>query len=121
MIKAIIIATVLYFPLRVIASVNSEAFIVHAKFDKFTVLSPKKINKVMRIILHHDTLVKFYAKLVSETGDDIRYISISPQKHKAIEIKNYNGKKYHFYPISPPFQKVVLDIDRRYSEIPEKK
>ena len=104
-----------------VAATNSDAFVVHAKFDKFTILSPSKINKVMSVIIHNDTLVNYYGKLVSENKSDLRYITIPSQSHKSFDIKNYKGQKYIFFPVSPPFQKVVLDIGRRYYEIPEKK
>lgn len=99
---------------------KSEAFIVTAFTDKFKVLSPAKKTDKVSVIIENKTLVKLIGEVVTDKGTLRKLVTIKPGKYKSIELKFYKNTKYYFIPLSPSFQKVILDFGKKAYEIPSK-
>ncbi|CBW26980.1 hypothetical protein BMS_2174 [Halobacteriovorax marinus SJ] len=99
---------------------KSEAFIVTAYTNKFKVLSPVKRTNKVSVIIENKTLVKLIGEVVTDKGVLKEMVTIKPGKYKSVELEFYKNSKYYFIPLSPSFQKVVLDFGRKAYEIPSK-
>lgn len=100
---------------------RADAFIVTAYNENFKVLSPAKRTKKISVIIENKTLVKLVGEVINE-GETIREIvTIKPGKYKSIELEFEKNTKYYFVPLSPAFQRVVLDFGKKAYEIPSKK
>lgn len=103
------------------SSERADAFIVRAYNNKFKVLSPKKKSKKISVIIENKTLVKLIGEIVGHDGVVYAMVTIKPGKYKSIDLKFKNGQNYYFVPLSPSFQKVILDFGKEVYEIPSKK
>ncbi len=100
---------------------KSEAFIVTAYTNKFKVLSPVKRTNKVSVIIENKTLVKLIGEVVTDKGVLREMVTIKPGKYKSVELKFYKNTKYYFIPLSPSFQKVILDFGKKAYEIPSEK
>jgi hypothetical protein len=100
---------------------RADAFIVTAYNNKFKVLSPRKKLKEISVIIENQTLVKLIGQIISNDGSVHAMITIKPGKHKSVDLKFSKGVNYYFVPLSPSFQKVILDFGKEVYEIPSKK
>ncbi|OUR99953.1 hypothetical protein A9Q84_02675 [Halobacteriovorax marinus] len=100
---------------------RADAFIVTAYNKQFKVLSPAKRTKKISVIIENKTLVKLIGEVVNENGTDREIVTIKPGKYKSVELVFEKNTKYYFIPLSPAFQKVVLDFGKKAYEIPSKK
>jgi len=100
---------------------RADAFIVTAYNNNFKVLSPAKRTKKINVIIENKTLVKLIGEVVSESGTIRKIVTIKPGKYRSIELVFEKNTKYYFVPLSPAFQRVVLDFGKKAYEIPSKK
>ncbi len=100
---------------------KSDAFIVTAFTNKFKVLSPVKKSKKVSVIIENKTLVKLIGEVATDSGSLRKIVTIKPGKYKSIELEFHKNTKYYFIPLSPSFQKVILDFGKKAYEIPSKK
>lgn len=99
---------------------KSEAFIVTAFTNKFKVLSPVKKTEKVSVIIENKTLVKLIGEVTTDRGSLRKLVTIKPGKYKSIELEFQKDTKYYFIPLSPSFQKVILDFGKKAYEIPSK-
>lgn len=100
---------------------RSDAFIVRAYNDKFKVLSPSKKTSKVSVIVENKTLVKLIGEVVDQNGRVLSMVTIKPGKYKSLELDFSKKSLYYFVPLSPSFQKVILDFGKEAYEIPSKK
>lgn len=98
---------------------NAEAFIVTITEKKVRVISPKKKQKIVGVIIKNETFDKITSEVRSEKGVIKRFV-LKSQGTKSLQV-NYSKIKSLFYvAIAPPFQAVELKFSQRAYEIPEK-
>jgi endo-1,4-beta-mannosidase len=111
----------LFFSTSTYSVERADAFIVTAFNKNFKVLSPAKRTKKVSVIIENKTLVKLIGEIVNERETIREIITIKPGKYKSVELKFKKNTKYYFVPLSPAFQRVVLDFGKKAYEIPTKK
>lgn len=107
--------------LNTFALERADAFIVKAFNNKYKVLSPKKKSKKISVIVENKTLVKLVGEIIAEDGSVLSMLTIKPGKYKSVELDFSSNSNYYFVPLSPSFQKVILDFGKEAYEIPSKK
>ncbi|WP_127717426.1 hypothetical protein [Halobacteriovorax sp. HLS] len=116
-----LVVAVLLFSTSILALERSDAFIVRAYNDKFKVLSPSKKTSKVSVIVENKTLVKLIGEIVDGNGRVLSMVTIKPGKYKSLELDFSKNSLYYFVPLSPSFQKVILDFGKEAYEIPSKK
>lgn len=109
----------LLFILPSFAQENAEAFIVTIKEDKIRVISPKKKQKSVGIIIKNETFDKITSEVRSDKGVIKRFV-LKSQGTKSLQVNYSNTKSLFYVSIAPPFQAVELKFSQRAYEIPEK-
>ena len=100
---------------------RADAFIIKAFNDKYKVLSPKKKTNKVSVIVENKTLVKLIGEIIAGDGSVLSMLTIRPGKYKSVELDFSSKEKYYFVPLSPSFQKVILNFGKEAYEIPSKK
>ena len=118
--KYLIVILIIVSSFQASALEKSEAFIVTAYTNKFKVLSPVKRTNKVSVIIENRTLVKLIGELVTDKGVLRKIVTIKPGKYKSVDLKFFKNTKYYFIPLSPSFQKVILDFGKKAYEIPSK-
>lgn len=97
---------------------SPDAFIVKVFNEKVRVLSPKKFDSPMSVIIENKTQVTIKGRVTTESGSSEEFISLDAGKSTSIKLKNLDKEKLFFVPMSPPLQKVELKLGSKPYEIP---
>jgi len=97
---------------------SPDAFIVKVFNEKVRVLSPKKFDSPMSVIIENKTQVIIKGRITTESGSSEEFISLDAGKSTSVKLKNLNKEKLFFVPMSPPLQKVELKLGSKPYEIP---
>ncbi len=104
------------------ASEKSEAFLIYAHQEYFKVLSPTNSSQNISVIIENKTLTNLIGKIRDDQGKNHVFLSIPPNETKSYLINNFSSyKSLAFYPLSPPFQEIVLKPGLKSYEIPSQK
>lgn len=107
-------------PINSFAQENAEAFLVTIYEDKIRVVSPKKKQDIVSVIIKNDTFDKITSEVRSDTGIIKRFV-LKSQGSKSLQVEYSKIKTLFYVSIAPPFQAVELKFSQRAYEIPEKK
>lgn len=118
--KLLIILVSLFFVLSSIAQEHADAFIVEIQNDKVRVISPKKRDGNIPVIILNKTITKFYGKLATEKKD-LQFLSLEPRDQKSLHVSGKDFKNLSFIPLSPPLQEVNLVFGKKAYEVPKQK
>jgi hypothetical protein len=97
---------------------QADAFIIQVLDEKVKVVSPKKYNDELTVIIQNKTLVKIIAKLEGKSGTDYSYFSISAGESQSRRLSAFGKEPIFFKPLSPSLQKVSLRLGSLPYEIP---
>lgn len=109
----------LLFSLSIFAQENAEAFIVTIKEDRVRVISPKKKEKLVGVIIKNETFDKITSEVRSDKGVVLRFV-LKSQGTKSLQVDYSKIKSLFYVAIAPPFQAVELKFSQRAYEIPAK-
>ncbi|MBC77029.1 MAG: hypothetical protein CME64_13530 [Halobacteriovoraceae bacterium] len=103
------------------AAKSYDSFLVSVGDQKITVISPKKINKNVTIVVENKT----FDKVISEirTSDKVlKRFTLFPSGRKdstfTVTIDFSKANTIYYAPVSPPFQAVPLTPSKGTYEIP---
>jgi hypothetical protein len=108
----------LWLPIQLLSYEKADAFIVKVYDEKVRVLSPTQYDPNLSVIVENKTLLTLKAKVVTESEQSVRHLSIEPGKSTHVKLQHINKEKIFFIPLSPPLQKVELKLGSKPYEIP---
>jgi len=97
---------------------SPDAFIIKVFNEKVRVLSPKKFDSPMSVIIENKTQVTIKGRVTTESGSSEEFLSLQAGKSTSVKLKNVNSEKIFFVPMSPPLQRVELKLGSKPYEIP---
>lgn len=103
------------------AEVSGTGFIVTALDDRFRVNAPNTYKPTMEVVVENKTLSKLIGKVTVNFKNQVKYISIGPEKYQKVLLQLNKGDQVHFVPLSPAFQEVELIIGNKTYEVPPKR
>ena len=103
-----------------IAVERSDAFHVRIYDRSVKVTGPSKHTRKTSVILDNRTLSEVRGKIIKQSGEVIKYVTIYPNKRVSIEFAIPKGETASFIPLAPAFQEIVLKFGKRSYEIPPK-
>ena len=104
----------------VFAQENADAFIVTLSDEKVRVVSPKKKQKIIGVIIKNETFDNITSELRSDKGVIKRFV-LKSQASKSFQVNYSKINTLYYVSIAPPFQAVELRFSQRAYEIPEEK
>ena len=104
--------------LSVSAYEQADAFIVKIYDEKVRVLSPKKFDEKLTVIVENKTLTLIKGRLETGRGEFLKFVSVAPSKSVSMNVKRLKTDKVFFVPLAPPSQKVELKLGNKPYEIP---
>lgn len=99
---------------------KADSFVVKVYDEKVRVLSPKKYDPLLKVVIENKTLSKITGKVETGSGEVLAFVSILPAKFTSVSVKSLKSEKVFFVPLSPPLQRVELKIGNKPYEIPPK-
>jgi hypothetical protein len=99
---------------------SREAFTLDIHNDKIKVISPKIIKQRVAVVIYNHTKTPITGRLEEKNGEIINFMSIPPHQKRSVEFEYVSKNDLLFFPLSPPFQEVVLAAGLSPYEIPEK-
>ena len=97
---------------------SPDAFIVKVFDEKVRVLSPKKDDPHLSVIIENKTQVTLRGKVETESGGQSALFTLDPHKMTHVKLENLKKERIFFIPLSPPLQKVELKLGNKPYEIP---
>lgn len=97
---------------------QADAFIVKIFDDRVRVLSPKKFDERLTVIIENKTLTLIKGRLETDKGEFLKFVSISPNKSESLNVRRLKTDRLFFVPLAPPSQKVELKLGNKPYEIP---
>lgn len=103
------------------ASEYSNTFVVKIHPQVIKVTSPKTFNAELSVIVENKSMVRVLGKVINESDTFEKIISIKAGEFKSVPIRMKKNENFYFVPMSPPFQRIELQIGQKDYEIPAKK
>ncbi len=119
--KYLVFLILLFFTRLSYSVERTDAFVIRIYEDKFKVVSPKKYDPKMNLIIENMTLVKIIGRVETLSGKVIENVAIKSSKFKSVELKVGKEDSVVFTPLVPAAQSIQLEYNRKPYEIPPKK
>ena len=97
---------------------QADAFIVKIFDDKVRVLSPKKFDERLTVIIDNKTLTLIKGRLETGRGEFLNFVTVEPSKSVSVSVKRLKKDRVFFVPLAPPSQKVELKLGNKPYGIP---
>ena len=100
-------------------NVRREYFNISAHGDYFEVIGPSKFHSQTAIIVNNRSLSPLIGKVQNSKGKTYGFMRIPAKDDRRLDVDLKNSNSYLvFIPLSPPFQKVILEFGKKNYRIP---
>ena len=96
---------------------KADTFMIEHLSDKIKILSPSRWELGLHLIVKNKSLSRLVAKIETEDGKALKFISVQRGSTVSVELKKKWGRKLFFIPLSPAFPKIKLKTNRGAYEI----
>jgi hypothetical protein len=104
---------------NIFAKRTSETFKVEFLDKETKIISPKKFQKKLSVIVTNKSLSKIIFKTLKETGESLGFYILNPKQFQSVDLNfSYKTEEFYLIPYAPPSQKIILKIGQDAYEIP---